>query len=178
MDRFLKILAQLWDVVLFFLPVLIITVVVAAVCYWFFVVLLPSRMATMINNAANKTSRGDAATADVAQAAADAAKSAAEELTQYLSWPTFVFMTSALGSTMGLILAMVGGFSIQQQGADATSLLGAVLSVVIVALTAAATLFGDSDKVGLRKPLGATAFLLCLVLTGLYWGFIQAAFGV
>ena len=164
-------LAQIWsqlgDALAYLLPVIAITVVVWIVCYAAFVVVFPKWLTSRIV-------RGDDGTAAIVQSEVDKDPL---NLTSYLAWPAYVFMTSLLGSVMGLLLGIIGAFSAPSTEAGQNSLLGAVLSVVVVVMTAAATLFGQNDKIGLRRPLGAISFLLCMVTTGLYWGFVRAQAG-
>lgn len=165
--------SELFNVLYYLAPVFVVALVVAGLCYLVFIVALPKLVARRVEEATKALSVGDAA---LASQPADPI-----ELTGFVSWPVFVFMTAILGAVTGVLLSLLGGIAapVKEAADGATtsdvSLLGTTLSLVVAAAAAAVTLFGDNDKVGLRRPLGAIAFLLCMLICGLYWSAAGAA---
>jgi hypothetical protein len=59
-----------------------------------------------------------------------------------------------------------------------TSLFGVVLGAVLaVSLGVVGTLFTDTGRIGLRKPIGAIAFLTSFLVSGFYWKLLQTSGG-
>lgn len=167
---------ELAGVLYYLFPVLAVAIGVSVLCHVIFIIALPWLVERKVKATLEAMKANVAAPSD---AVVDT-----EELRGFVSWPAFLFMTALLGSVSGVLLSLLGGLAAPIKDSatgdtSAVSLFGATLSLVTAAVAAAVTLFGgDNDKVGLRKPLGAVSFLLCMLICGLYWSFVTAAGGV
>lgn len=186
MDRQGRIWYQFVDAFGFFAPIVAISLIVAIFVWVVFILFLPAlarrssgdvdrELAAPVvapnpgqNVAVNDQPQG----AGLARPADTIRVVTAAEPT--LSWPAYVYMTALVGAVLGMLLSLVGGFGAVKTGED--TLPGAILSIVVVVLAAAATLFSGQGRIELRRPLGAISFLLSLVLCGLYWKYIRAEF--
>jgi hypothetical protein len=87
----------------------------------------------------------------------------------YLLGPSYVFMTSLFGMVFGILISVLGGFSSASEGGSITA---SVVAGVGVAVAVVGSLFVESGRIPLRRPVGAITFLLTFVVAGLYWGAI------
>lgn len=92
-----------------------------------------------------------------------------EEEFGYLLGPSYVFMTSLFGMVFGILISVLGGFNSAGEGGSITA---SVVAGVGIVLAVVGSLFVESGKIPLRRPVGAITFLLTFVVAGLYWGTI------
>lgn len=146
MEHWLTLFNQLADL----LPVLTFAVVCSAVIYFVFVVLPVGGF--------------------LSQRSTEKVASTNDDFGLLLG-PSYVLMTSLFGVTLGIFFTLLGGF--QAAGSVPASaggnLTASVAAAVAAVLTVVGTLFLEGGSVGLRRPVGAIGFLLCFVVTGLYW---------
>jgi hypothetical protein len=82
-------------------------------------------------------------------------------------------VSALLGVVVGVIVSVLGGFSVLMRGESSEGLLGSLVAAIAVALGAGASIL-NTAALGTRSPLPAISFLLLFVISGLYWGFLRA----
>ncbi|MEQ1900351.1 MAG: hypothetical protein ABL866_06420 [Devosia sp.] len=145
---------QFVDVLGYLGPVLTITVLIAILVYLFFARAVPALSKRLFPGSSIDGLGGDAA--------------------ERATWPVYVAMASTLGSVLGVLLSVLGGFGRTENGGENT-MIGALVSTLVVVLAAASSIFDSGAQLQVRRPMAALSFLLCFLLCGLYWKFIRAA---
>jgi len=136
---------KLFDVLTNFVPLLVFSIVVSTITYVVFVVIL----------------RGNVIGANV--------QTPLNEEFGYLLGPSYVLMTSLFGTVFGILISVLGGFG--SAGANG-SITASIVAGVGIVVAVVGSLFVESGKIPLRRPVGAITFLLTFVVSGLYWGTI------
>jgi hypothetical protein len=136
---------KLFDVLTNFVPLLVFSIVVSTITYVVFVVIL----------------RGNVIGAND--------QTPLNEEFGYLLGPSYVLMTSLFGMVFGILISVLGGFG--SAGANG-SITASIVAGVGIVVAVVGSLFVESGKIPLRRPVGAITFLLTFVVSGLYWGTI------
>lgn len=136
---------KLFDVLTNFVPLLVFSIVVSTITYVVFVVIL----------------RGNVIGAND--------QTPLNEEFGYLLGPSYVLMTSLFGMVFGILISVLGGFGSAGASGSITASIVAGVGIVVAVV---GSLFVESGKIPLRRPVGAITFLLTFVVSGLYWGTI------
>ena len=136
---------KLFDVLTNFVPLLVFSIVVSTITYVVFVVIL----------------RGNVIGAND--------QTPLNEEFGYLLGPSYVLMTSLFGTVFGILISVLGGFGSAGASGSITASIVAGVGIVVAVV---GSLFVESGKIPLRRPVGAITFLLTFVVSGLYWGTI------
>ncbi|MDR3476057.1 MAG: hypothetical protein P4M09_30800 [Devosia sp.] len=84
-------------------------------------------------------------------------------------------MASLFGMVLGALVKLAGGFSALTSAPASSSgggLLGPIAALLVVVIGVGGSLFVDSSRIGLRRPIGAICFLTSFLVSGLYWQYL------
>ena len=88
----------------------------------------------------------------------------------YVGRLSYLILSSLFGLSFGMLVKLVGGFSALDKGANLT---GAISTVLVIVLGVAGSMFAESGRLNLRKPVGAIAFLTSFLVSGFYWKLLE-----
>jgi hypothetical protein len=91
-----------------------------------------------------------------------------------MSGISYLLVASIFGVIVGMLTNQIGGLEALLTEPTADSFLKGLASVVVLALGVIGGLFLDNSGVQQRRPLGALAFLVCFLVSGLYWPMITS----
>jgi hypothetical protein len=87
---------------------------------------------------------------------------------------SYLVLTAVFGLSLGALVKLLGGFDklIGGGGASPTDVAGAIVSVIVLVLGTAGSLFGEDGKISLRRPVGGVSFLLSFLVSGFYFQYL------
>jgi|EndMetStandDraft_2_1072991.scaffolds.fasta_scaffold184740_1 hypothetical protein len=178
---------RLYEVIGVLCPIFAFSLLLSVVVYLFFAVLFP-----WIGNGANlsiqrtrlrsDTPNGSIQRADIDPQEKDnlvlqkpTAQPGGDAVEQfgYAGSFSYVLVASLFGVVLGMLVKLVGGFTALASTAPANTVVGAIGSIIVIALGVVGSLFADSGRIALRRPVGAIAFLVSFLVSGFYWQFLR-----
>ena len=85
---------------------------------------------------------------------------------------SYLLTAAMFGAVLGMLAKLLGGFDTLSDAGEAESVIGAIGSVIILAVGIAGSLFGTDLKVSLQRPVGALALLVMFLVSGFYFQFL------
>lgn len=168
---------RLYEVIGVLSPIFIFSLLLSVVVYLVFALLLP-----WIGNKANLLTRRTPPGSDAPKGSIPLLRNPivqpgdnSEGQFGYASSFSYVLVASLFGVVLGMLVKLVGGFTALTSNAPSNTVLGAIGSIVIIALGVAGSLFADTGRIPLRRPVGAIAFLVSFLVSGFYWQFLKGA---
>jgi hypothetical protein len=172
MNSTIKPWSSIFDVGAILSPIFATSLLLSLVIYLFFFTLVPSIISVrkrQIKNLGPETN-------GQADASTPASLTTNDNDFGDLAGFSYVVMTSLFGVVLGMLANLLGGFVVIDAGAP-DKLIGAIGAVLAVSLGVVGTLFTDTGRIGLRKPIGAIAFLTSFLVSGFYWKLLQTSGG-
>jgi len=158
---------QLGDVIILLAPLFVFSILSSVIIYLVFVIAIPfcaglgQRHQIVIPNSPPEPAKAVSAENE-------------NDGFGYLGTFSYLVLASLFGIVLGMLTKLVGGFSVLEKGST-NSLIGAIGTVLVIVLGVVGSMFAESGPIGMKKPVGAIAFLVAFLISGFYWKLLETA---